>query len=134
MSDESKKPIVLMPGEGRTYDMGKALDVVFKADGAETANRYSISEWWLEPHTEGPGAHVHDDEDCIFYIIEGTASLFIGDRWLEAPKGTFVRGPVGVPHDFANRTDQRMGLLNVSVPGGFETEMPGIAQWFRENR
>ena len=71
MSDESKKPIVLMPGEGRSYPMSETLSVVFKADRAETNDAYSISEWWLEPHTEGPGAHVHDDEDCIFSSSRG---------------------------------------------------------------
>jgi len=107
---------------------------LLKADGAETYDRYSISEWWLEPYAEGPGAHVYDDEDCIFHILEGTASLFVGEEWFDAPQGTDVRSPVGVPRDFSNRTDQRMGFLNVTVPGGFEIQVPGISKWFRENR
>ena len=49
----SRKPIVLGPGEGRPYPMGR-IDAVFKADGAETGAGYSISEWWLEPRTAGP--------------------------------------------------------------------------------
>jgi hypothetical protein len=31
--------------------MGR-IQSVFKADGAETADRYSISEWWLDPETK----------------------------------------------------------------------------------
>ena len=104
ISDPNKEPIVLMPGEGRHYDMG-AVKAVLKCDREETKNRYSVSEWWLGPQSDGPGAHTHEDEDCLFYIFEGTASLFIGDRWFDAPKGTFMHGPAGVPHDFANRTD-----------------------------
>ncbi len=38
-----RKPVVLGPGEGRAYPMGP-LSAVFKADGEETAHRYSISE------------------------------------------------------------------------------------------
>ena len=53
-SSASRSPVVLGPGEGPTYPMGR-LSAVFKADGAETGQRYSISEWWLEPHTKGPG-------------------------------------------------------------------------------
>jgi ferritin len=30
--------------------MGR-ISAVFKADGAETGQLYSISEWWLDPHT-----------------------------------------------------------------------------------
>jgi hypothetical protein len=55
--DEARRPVALAPGEGRGYDMGR-IQAVFKADGAETAGRYSISEWWLEPNTTGPGAHL----------------------------------------------------------------------------
>ena len=126
---DRRKPIVLPPGGGRAYPMGR-VDAVFKADGEETASRYSISEWWLEPKTKGPGAHSHDEDD-VFYVLEGTMSLFIGDRWIEAEKGTFVLVPGGTLHDFENRTAARAGVLNVSAPGPFEPDMPGIAEWFR---
>ena len=119
------------PGEGRSYPMGR-IAAVFLADGDETDARYSISEWWLEPHTKGPGAHSHEEDD-VFYVIEGTMSILLGDRWVDAPKGSFVLAPGGMTHDFENRTDQRAGVLNVSAPGGFEPHMPGIAAWFAEN-
>ena len=38
--------------------------------------------------------------------------------------------PAGIDHDFANRTGERVGLINVFVPGGFETNMPEIVAWF----
>jgi mannose-6-phosphate isomerase-like protein (cupin superfamily) len=126
------KSIVLRPGEGRAYPMGR-ISALFKADGGETGNRYSISEWWLEPNTKGPGAHSHDKEDCVFYVIEGTMSILVGERWVEAPRGSFVLSPAGETHDFENRSRGRAGLLNFSLPGGFEKEMPAIAQWFAEN-
>jgi hypothetical protein len=31
-----------------------------------------------------------------------------------------------------NETDSKAGLLNIYVPGGFEREMPAIADWFRK--
>lgn len=124
-----REPIHLRPGEGRTYPMGPVRSV-FKADGAEAAGRYSISEWWLEPKTKGPGSHSHEEDD-VFYVLEGTMSFFIGDRWVDAEKGSFVLVPGGVPHDFENRTTARAGALNFSAPGDFEEHMPGIAEWFR---
>jgi hypothetical protein len=45
-----------------------------------------------------------------------------------------MRIPAGITHDFENRTDQRMGLLNVFIPGGFERKMPAIVDWFAHNR
>lgn len=39
----------------------------------------------------------------------------------------------GAPHDFENRTGERVGLLNLLLPGGFEENMPAIAKWLAEN-
>jgi mannose-6-phosphate isomerase-like protein (cupin superfamily) len=111
--------------------MGR-ISAVFKADGAETDGKYSISEWWLEPHTQGPGAHAHDEDD-VFYVIEGTMSFLIGNRWVDAPTGSFVLAPAGTTHDFENRTSSRTGVLNFSAPGDFEESMPAIAEWFAEH-
>jgi mannose-6-phosphate isomerase-like protein (cupin superfamily) len=127
----SRSPLLLMPGEGRAYPMGR-IAALFKADGAETGGAYSISEWWLEPHTTGPGAHSHPEDD-VFFVIEGTMSFLMGDEWLDAPKGSFVLVPRGVTHDFENRSDARAGVLNLSIPGNFEQHMPGIAGWFAEH-
>jgi mannose-6-phosphate isomerase-like protein (cupin superfamily) len=107
------------------------LSAVFKADGEETAGRYAISEWWLDAHTKGPGTHQHPDDD-VFYVLAGTMSVMVGTDWFEATTGSFVLVPGGTPHDFENRADERAGMLNVSAPGGFEENMPGIAQWFRD--
>jgi hypothetical protein len=35
--------------------------------------------------------------------------------------------------DFENRSSSRAGVLNFSIPGGFESSMPAIAQWFAEH-
>ena len=125
----TRRPVVLAPGEGRSYAMGP-LSAIFKADGDETSGRYSISEWWLEPHTKGPGAH-HHPEDDVFFMLEGTMHFCLDDDWVETPAGSFVLVPGGVTHTFENRGDLRAGALNISAPGDFEARMPGIAEWFR---
>lgn len=130
-SPESRQSIFLKPGEGRAYDMGP-MQAIFKADRSETKSRYSISEWWLEPHSQGPGAHSHPEDD-VFYVLEGTMSFLVGEQWIEAPRGSFVLAPGGVTHNFENRTDQRAGMLNLSAPGDFEQEMPGIVDWFKQH-
>ena len=71
-------------------------------------------------------------EDDVFFVIEGTMSFLLGDEWTHAA-GSFVLVPAGVTHDFENRGSARAGVLNISVPGGFEEDMPSIAQWFAEN-
>ena len=62
------------------------MTAIFKADESE---RYSISEWWLEPNSDGQGAHQHEDNDEVFYVLEGTTSILVGDKWINAEKEHF---------------------------------------------
>lgn len=125
-------PIFLKPGEGRSYQCG-TMTAIFKADENETASQYSISEWWLEANSEGPGAHQHQDNEEIFYGIEGTTAILVGEEWIDLERGAMIRIPSKTIHDFANRTDEKSGFLNFFIPGGFERNMPSIVQWFEQN-
>src|SRR5262245_2077019 len=89
--------VVLVPGEGRSYPMGR-ISSIFKADRKETGENYSVSEWWLEPNTKGPGIHSHPEDD-LFYVIEGVMSIYVDSRWIDAPKGSFVLVPGDIEHD-----------------------------------
>ncbi|WP_049630398.1 cupin domain-containing protein [Cellvibrio sp. pealriver] len=128
---KSRNAILLAPGEGRLYSMG-SMSAVFKADGEESDGRYSISEWWLEPFSKGPGAHSHAEDD-VFFVLEGTMSFLIGDQWKDAPTGSFVLAHGGITHDFENRGAVRAGVLNISTPGNFEQHMPQIVEWFEQH-
>jgi mannose-6-phosphate isomerase-like protein (cupin superfamily) len=129
-SDPSTTPIILAPGGGRAYDLGP-MRGVFKADGPETKDRYTVSEWAIEPGSAGPGPHHHDANEEIFFVTEGTMWFLVGERWVEAPKGTFLRIPAGVTHDFENRGDERAVAFNVFIPGGFEAP---FRDWFESGR
>jgi len=133
MSDSSKprEGIVLKPGQGRHYAMG-GMSAIFKADRAESAGSYNISEWWLEPNTKGPPTHAHPEDD-VFFVIEGVMHFLMDEEWIEAPRGSFVLIPGGVPHSFENRSDARAGALNFGVPAGFEDSMPNLVEWFSRN-
>jgi len=125
--------LILPSGQGRVYNCG-TMTAIFKADENETAEKYSVSEWWLEPNSDGPGAHSHEENDEVFYVLEGTVSFLVGDKWVDADKGTFLRIPAQTMHDFKNKTTQKSGVLNFFIPGGFERNMPSIVKWFEENR
>lgn len=121
--------LILTAGQGRRYDCGTMI-AIFKADEKETSEKYSISEWWLEPDQMGIGPHQHEANDEVFYVLEGTVSILVGDRWVNAEKGTLIRIPAKTTHDFANRTHSKAGVLNFFIPGGFERNMPSIVKWF----
>lgn len=124
--------LILEAGQGRVYHCGN-MTAIFKADENETDNKYSVSEWILAPRSDGPGAHQHEENDEVFYVIEGTASILVGEQWVEAKKGAFLRIPAKTMHDFKNETDDKVILLNFFTPGGFERNMPSIVKWFEDN-
>jgi mannose-6-phosphate isomerase-like protein (cupin superfamily) len=125
---QTRTAVILAPGQGRAYEMGR-MRAVFKADGAETQTKYSISEWWLEPDTDGPGVHEHLD-DHVFYVIEGELSVLIGGERSQAERGAYILIPGGTPHTFENRGRSRVGFISFNSPGGFEEKMPAIVEWF----
>lgn len=127
--DSTEDVIVLGPAEGRSYLCGP-MRAIFKADGAETGSRYSVSEWWVEPNRIGVGPHSHEANEELFYVIEGTMTFRVADRFVDAPAGSFLRIPAGMIHGFENRTAARAGILNVFIPGGFEERMPDVVAWF----
>jgi mannose-6-phosphate isomerase-like protein (cupin superfamily) len=106
------------------------MQALFKADGEETGDRYSVSEWWVEPHRVGVGLHSHEANEELFYVLGGTMTFRVEERVVEASTGTFLRIPAGVAHGFENRSDEVAGVLNVFIPGGFEQQMPEIVKWF----
>lgn len=129
-----QRPLVIAPEQKRMYAMGP-MSAFFVADGDETGSRVSVSEWWLEPNTVSPDTpHQHSHtEDHVFYVIEGEICIQLESEWYEASTGTYVFIPGGTEHTFENRSNSRVGFISINTPGGFESEMPGIVQWF-ENR
>jgi len=131
MPKKSLQPFVRTPGEGRTYAMGP-MTAIFKGDGKETDSTLSISEWWLEPKTEGPHIHQHP-EAHIFYVIQGCLKVYLAKRdWFDAEAGTYVYIPGNTDHGFENRSDDQVGFMSINTPGGFEDSLPAIVNYFEQ--
>jgi mannose-6-phosphate isomerase-like protein (cupin superfamily) len=65
-------------------------------------------------------AHVHANEDEIFYVLEGEHVFTVGDEEHAAGPGDVVFAPRGVPHA-QRRVKPRTGrILTIVSPGGFE--------------
>lgn len=124
--------LVLKPDDGRVYPMGR-MSAVFKADLEETNSTLSVSEWWLEPNTEGPHIHRHP-EAHLFYVISGNLAVYLQDKdWFEAEKGSYIYIPGGQEHSFENRSDEVVGFMSINTPGGFEKTIPNIVEYLDEH-
>jgi mannose-6-phosphate isomerase-like protein (cupin superfamily) len=110
------KPYVLAAGAEIRDLNGLAL----KAGTAETDGAFAVYEGARPGHTSGPALHVHEREDEALYVIEGEATVRLGDEVFTAASGAFVWMPRGVPHTFANLGDAPLRLLGFAVPSGVE--------------
>lgn len=64
---------------------------------AATGQSFDIHEW----SGSGPGyLHVHHADDEAWHVLEGTLTFRLSDRQVQAPAGTTVFVPAGVPHDY----------------------------------
>lgn len=75
----------------------------------------------------GPPPHRHPRFDEVFWILEGTASLSLGDRTVVADAGEGVYGPGDVVHTFSNPSECVLRILISLAPGGFERYFEELA-------
>jgi quercetin dioxygenase-like cupin family protein len=62
-----------------------------------TGQSFAMYEW----SGSGPDyLHVHHADDEAWHILEGTLTFRFADRQVEAPAGTTVFVPAGVPHGY----------------------------------
>ena len=98
---------------------GTVLDVLGAPIRVQSSGR--SDQLFFADHPVPPGyavpLHVHEDEDELFYILEGELTLFSESGESKAGAGCFVHLPRGVPHGFANRTGKPLRMLVVATPG-----------------
>jgi len=95
---EEPRAFVVMPGQGRLLDLG-GFEMRVKADGGNTDGVVSVLEA-TEPPGFGPPIHVHHDAAEAFYVLEGEYVMYLEDREVMCPAGSFIFIPQGARHGF----------------------------------
>ncbi|MEX0674590.1 MAG: cupin domain-containing protein [Gaiellaceae bacterium] len=93
---DAGEALVLAPGEGRSIDLG-AFGMTVKASSDDTDGVFSLLEA-EEPPGFGPPLHIHHDAAEAFYVLEGEYVMFLDDREVSCPAGSFVFIPPGMRH------------------------------------
>jgi quercetin dioxygenase-like cupin family protein len=109
------------PGEGE--HIGGPTSVTIKANAQDTGGSLYVGEVVAEPGFAGPPPHVHDRMHDMFYVLEGTLTVRVGDDPIELRVGGFACAPPGVVHTFSNPGSEPVRFLNLSTPGGWEGYM-----------
>jgi quercetin dioxygenase-like cupin family protein len=113
-----RSPTVVRPAEGeRHYACGVVYSV--KACGSVTANAYSLIEVEIAPSGVMP-SHRHAGFEEGIYVLDGSIRATLDGEAYEAPAGSFLIIPWGLPHEIRNLEGSTARLLLLSVPGGVE--------------
>jgi mannose-6-phosphate isomerase-like protein (cupin superfamily) len=111
------EPFALGPDEGELLTFGE-ISILVRATAETTGGAFSLFEE-VPPMVDTP-AHVHANEDELFYVLEGEHIIEVGGREFEVGPGAMVFAPRGVPHA-QRRAMPGVGRLLVQVtPGGLE--------------
>ena len=116
-TDRGQDGFGLGTDEGEAFWLLGMLEIV-KVAGDDTDGRFGLLEVTVRAG-EGSPWHVHPDEDEWFYVLEGEFTVWVGDRRLSLPAGSFAFGPKGVPHTFIGETDGARALVGFA-PMQFE--------------
>ena len=111
--------IIVPPGQGHFVG-----NVEFLARTTDTP-RFNVGIVTIQAGRELE-AHVHEEEDDSFFILEGEMTFIVEGEDAAAPPGTFVLVPPGVEHAFRNDGDIPVRMLNVHAPAGFDRRI-GLA-------
>jgi len=126
--------VVHQAGEGELIQAGGGSSVSIKTDGETTAGTFYLGEASLAAGFSGPPPHVHDRLHDMFYVLEGTLTVRIGDDSQELGPGSFVCVPPGTVHTFSNRSDGAVRFLNFNTPAGWEHYMRDLGAAFAGGR
>lgn len=120
------EPIALRRDEGEALWFLTSLAMI-RSSSETTGGQVAVIEH-LSPPGPGSPLHVHSREDEWFYVIEGELTFWVGGKVIEAPAGTFVYGPRGIPHTFVISSAEPARFLLVTEPAGFESFVRAVGR------
>jgi mannose-6-phosphate isomerase-like protein (cupin superfamily) len=85
---------------------------------------YSLTEWDVEPRTQGPPIHIHHEHDEGFYVMSGHFGFVLDGVTTYGKPGVHVLVPKGHAHSFWNAGARPGRCLIIISP-------PGLQEYFR---
>lgn len=105
--------VALAPGPGN-------VDIRTIIHAKQTNSQLSNVEVAVGPKQMGPSPHVHTDLDELMYVLEGTATVMIGEEIYEVEAGGWNFRPRGIIHSFWNASDKPLRFIDNFFNQNFE--------------
>jgi quercetin dioxygenase-like cupin family protein/catechol 2,3-dioxygenase-like lactoylglutathione lyase family enzyme len=115
---EQRQPKYVPAGSGPAY-WGPGDQITFLLTGEQTGGTFFLAEVSIPPGG-GPPPHIHRREEETFYVQQGTLTVQVGGKTLQASPGDCVYLPRGIMHCFKNTGNVEAKFLMVVTPAGLE--------------
>ena len=102
--------------EGELLRFGE-VEITLKASADRTGGAFTIFE---EREPVDTPLHVHENEDELFYVLEGEHIFQVGDDEHRVGPGGFAFAPRGIPHAQRRVVPRSGRILVLTSPGGLE--------------
>lgn len=113
------QPFYIPPREALSPGIGKVdIRTIINAD--KTAKQISNVEVSLAPKQMGPSPHLHENLDELMYVLEGTATVMIGEKVYEVEAGGWNFRPRRIVHSFWNASDKPLRFIDCFFNQNFE--------------
>jgi mannose-6-phosphate isomerase-like protein (cupin superfamily) len=116
MDLQSQQVRIVGPKGGNIYQAG-ANELNIMIGAKDTGGAFELIEEVCQPGFMSR-MHLHNDRSQTFYIVEGSASVIVGEEHFDASQGSCVHVPPGVPHQIESEDGVKM--IMVFSPGGME--------------
>jgi mannose-6-phosphate isomerase-like protein (cupin superfamily) len=91
-----------------------------KLNQQQTRGAFSVWVETIPAGSSGPPLHRHQNEDELFYVLDGEMTFYDETGETRAPRGTLFYSPRGNWHGFRNDQTTPAQMLIFLTPGGFE--------------
>jgi mannose-6-phosphate isomerase-like protein (cupin superfamily) len=91
--------------------------ITLLADATETGGKLTSNLTHFEPGNAGAPPHHHTRGAELFYVLDGSLQMLLGDEVTVFAKGDLVVVPPGVHHAFAPAPGASADVLIVFAPG-----------------
>ncbi|MHA8053187.1 cupin domain-containing protein [Aquirufa sp. Wall-65K1] len=112
------KPFLLNPLP--PLDHKGSMDIRVRVKSSMTNGTYSNVECAVAPKTMGPAPHIHKELDELMYVIDGTASVIVGDEIVQIKAGGWHLRPRMIEHTFWNASDKPLLFYDMYFNQPFE--------------
>ncbi len=116
---------VLIPAEAPLDPKG-GMDIRVRVRSGMTNGLFSSVECAVAPKKMGPSPHHHLELDELMLVLEGTASVLVGDAVVEVPAGGWHLRPRLLKHTFWNASDQPLHFIDMYFNQPFEEYLERI--------